>query len=248
MPLVSLQIDVSGPLYDFPDDAGQVVRDWRRRDGLTQEQLAHRAGMHQQAVARLEGGHQVPRVDTFARLLTACGAALRVERPLGQGVDRGPIRELLARPPAGRLLGIRTKGFGPVQGLRMLTWWRVSFVVVGPLAARLNGVPTPAGSIEICLARTRRNRERLGRTLRRLDGPPSRYLLRSGRIRPRSDGSDASECRTRSAPTMSWSEPRSRSRWASPPRCASPARRTCSGSGSPLGDGWIGSRLSCSQP
>lgn len=152
-------------------DAAQLVREWRRREGLTQEQLARRAGMQQQAVARIERGHQIPRLDTLQRLLTACGAVLRVERPLGAGVGRAPIRTLLARPATGRLLGVRAPGFGPVQALRMLTWRRLSFVVVGALAARLHGAPVSARVTEISLAPGRANRERLGRCLRSLHGP-----------------------------------------------------------------------------
>jgi transcriptional regulator with XRE-family HTH domain len=57
----------------------------------------------QPTVARIEGGQEVPRVDTLARLLQACGESLEVRPRLGAGVDRSLIREMLRRTPAERL-------------------------------------------------------------------------------------------------------------------------------------------------
>jgi transcriptional regulator with XRE-family HTH domain len=77
-------------------DAARVLRYARRRAGLTQRQLAERAGVAQPTIARIESGAMVPRVDTFDRLLEACGMGLEVERRLGIGEDRTLPRELLA--------------------------------------------------------------------------------------------------------------------------------------------------------
>jgi predicted transcriptional regulator len=59
--------------------------------------------MAQPAIARLERGAVVPRVDTLDLLLKACGHSLEVERRLGAGVDRTVIRRLLRLTPRGRL-------------------------------------------------------------------------------------------------------------------------------------------------
>lgn len=84
-------------------DAAGTLRDARRRAGLTQRALARHAGVPQPTVARIESGAVVPRVDTLDRLLAECGVALDgVPRP-GAGVDRTPIRELLALSPGERL-------------------------------------------------------------------------------------------------------------------------------------------------
>jgi transcriptional regulator with XRE-family HTH domain len=84
-------------------DAAGMLRDARRRAGLTQRALARRAGVPQPTVARIESGAVVPRVDTLDRLLADCGLGLEsVERP-GTGVDRSSIRALLAMPPRARL-------------------------------------------------------------------------------------------------------------------------------------------------
>jgi transcriptional regulator with XRE-family HTH domain len=81
-------------------DAARVLRQARRRAGLTQRQLAEKVGVPQSQIARIESGATVPRVDTLDRLLEACGEGLEsIPRP-GIGLDRTISRELL-RVPAG---------------------------------------------------------------------------------------------------------------------------------------------------
>lgn len=84
---------------------GSLIRAARQRHGLTQAQLARRAGTTASAVARLEGDRQSPSVDTLARLLAAMGEELEissVRRPLPQ--DDGPeLAAELRRPIAERL-------------------------------------------------------------------------------------------------------------------------------------------------
>jgi transcriptional regulator with XRE-family HTH domain len=83
-------------------DPARVLRQARRRAGLTQRELAARAGVPQSRIARIETGSVVPRVDTFDRLLEACGEGLEsVPRP-GRGLDRTLARELLALDPGAR--------------------------------------------------------------------------------------------------------------------------------------------------
>jgi len=49
-------------------DAARTLRDARRRAHLTQRALASRSGIPQPAIARIERGTVVPRVDTLDRL------------------------------------------------------------------------------------------------------------------------------------------------------------------------------------
>jgi transcriptional regulator with XRE-family HTH domain len=84
-------------------DAAGMLRDARRSAGLTQREVARRAGVPQPTVARIESRAVAPRVDTLDRLLAICGRGLDdVERP-GRGVDRTGIRELLRLTPAARV-------------------------------------------------------------------------------------------------------------------------------------------------
>ena len=80
-----------------------ALRAARRRAGLSQRQLAERAGVAQPMVARIESGGVRPRVDTLERLLRACGETLEVRPVRGIGIDRSLIRNLLALSPGERL-------------------------------------------------------------------------------------------------------------------------------------------------
>jgi predicted transcriptional regulator len=80
-----------------------MVRHARRRAGLTQRQLAAKAGIPQETIARIERGRVDPRVSTLDRLLEACGFGLEHMPRLGIGVDRPQIRERLTLTPRERL-------------------------------------------------------------------------------------------------------------------------------------------------
>src|SRR3954452_599108 len=58
---------------------GELVREGRKRAGLTQRKLADRAGTTQSAIARLESGRTAPSLETVERLLRLCGLQLIVE-------------------------------------------------------------------------------------------------------------------------------------------------------------------------
>jgi len=74
----------------------------RRRAGLTQRQLAAATGVAQPTVARIERGHEVPRVDTLDTLLRACGDSMEAVPLAGVGLDRTVILQLLGLTPAER--------------------------------------------------------------------------------------------------------------------------------------------------
>jgi predicted transcriptional regulator len=76
-------------------DAGRVLREARRRAGLSQREVAKRADVPQSSIAKIESGVVTPRVDTLDRLLAACGEALEAVRRKGEGVDRSVIRNLI---------------------------------------------------------------------------------------------------------------------------------------------------------
>jgi transcriptional regulator with XRE-family HTH domain len=82
---------------------GEIIRQRRLAHGLTQKQLAIRAGSTQAAVSRLERGEISPTFETLERFLQVMGeeAELIVRRSRGA---HGPARvaSLRARPPAER--------------------------------------------------------------------------------------------------------------------------------------------------
>lgn len=73
--------------------AGELIREVRTRTGLTQAELARRAGTSQAAVARYESGDVSPVVSTLERLLAAAGYSLSLDASR----DAGPVLDLVRR-------------------------------------------------------------------------------------------------------------------------------------------------------
>jgi transcriptional regulator with XRE-family HTH domain len=65
-------------MYHEDMDAAQLVREARRRAGLTQRGLAARVDVSQPLVARIEQGVVQPTFDRLVQLVRACGLDLEV--------------------------------------------------------------------------------------------------------------------------------------------------------------------------
>jgi transcriptional regulator with XRE-family HTH domain len=86
-------------------DPARVLRDARRRAGLSQATLAARSGTSQATISAYENGRKSPSVETFSRLLAAAGSRLVLKpaaRPVIEPtaaqqarVDRG-LQDVLA--------------------------------------------------------------------------------------------------------------------------------------------------------
>lgn len=75
---------------------GRLLREARRRHGVTQEQLAARAGTSQAAISRIERDVVSPSVSTLAGLLDLLGEELELSAtPIDYGHDRTLIRRNL---------------------------------------------------------------------------------------------------------------------------------------------------------
>ena len=75
---------------------GRLLRDARRRHGVTQEQLAARARTSQAAISRIERDIVSPSVSTLATLLDLLGEELELSAtPIDYGHDRTLIRRNL---------------------------------------------------------------------------------------------------------------------------------------------------------
>ena len=59
-------------------DSGQIVREARRRAGISQRTLASRVGMSQPSIARIERGDVQPSFDRTLGLVRACGFDLEI--------------------------------------------------------------------------------------------------------------------------------------------------------------------------
>jgi transcriptional regulator with XRE-family HTH domain len=83
---------------------GTLLRDTRRRHGLTQSQLAARARTSQAAISRIERDLVSPSVATLAQLLDLMGEELRLEaEPIEYGHDRSLLAQTISRTPEQRV-------------------------------------------------------------------------------------------------------------------------------------------------
>jgi transcriptional regulator with XRE-family HTH domain len=80
-----------------------ILLEARLRSGLTQAELAQRAGTAQSAIARWETGRARPAVETLAFLVRACGLELRVGLGEADPGERSLIERNLALTPTERL-------------------------------------------------------------------------------------------------------------------------------------------------
>lgn len=61
--------------------AGQIIRDARVQEGLTQSELAERVGAKKSYISRIERGGVEPSAGLFLQIINALG--LSIARPLG---------------------------------------------------------------------------------------------------------------------------------------------------------------------
>ena len=85
-------------------EAGALLRERRRAHGLSQHELAIRAGTRQATISRIENGHEVPTVQRLEQLLTALGERLELRAvPLDAERPAGDIQADRAKSMAARL-------------------------------------------------------------------------------------------------------------------------------------------------
>jgi transcriptional regulator with XRE-family HTH domain len=80
-----------------------LVREARRRAGMSQRELAERAGTTQSAIARLETGRSTPSFDAVLRLVRLCGLDLDVMLVERDDSDWAQAQRLRGLSPDARL-------------------------------------------------------------------------------------------------------------------------------------------------
>ena len=136
-------VDISRP------DIGGLVLRHRDAAGLTQDELARRAGVHQGTLSAIERNSRDPTFTTLCRLLDV----LDLQLELGV-VDRAAavdaaIDAAARRPVADRL---RRRSFDGVDILDNLA--AASPVVEGPAGAVLHGAPIDVVHVDVAVVRT----------------------------------------------------------------------------------------------
>ena len=85
-------------------DVGELLREARRRHGLTQKQLAIRARTSQAAISRIERGLVSPTLETLRKLLAMMNEELVLDaKPIDWGHDLTLLRASLDRSPEQRI-------------------------------------------------------------------------------------------------------------------------------------------------
>ncbi len=80
-----------------------IVREARRRAGLTQAELAERAGVPKSTVGRIESGARVPSTEMVERLVRASGLDVSVSLTEPDPGTDSMFERTLRRSPAERL-------------------------------------------------------------------------------------------------------------------------------------------------
>jgi transcriptional regulator with XRE-family HTH domain len=83
--------------------SGDLLREARKRAGLTQAELGRRVGKPQSSIARWESGDVKPSLETLRELIRACGLELTFAIANYDDSYIPYIREALRRTPQERL-------------------------------------------------------------------------------------------------------------------------------------------------
>jgi transcriptional regulator with XRE-family HTH domain len=86
--------------------AWAIVREARHRAGLTQRELAQRAGKAQSEIAKIERARRDPSLSTLERLVSAAGFDLQIHLVPHDAHDEDLIRAMLALTPEERLASL----------------------------------------------------------------------------------------------------------------------------------------------
>lgn len=76
----------------------QLIREARRRAGISQQELANRTGLQQPAIARWESGRVEPSLSTVERLVGACGLELQLALAHADTADGASLQNLALSP------------------------------------------------------------------------------------------------------------------------------------------------------
>ncbi|HXB65567.1 MAG TPA: helix-turn-helix transcriptional regulator [Solirubrobacteraceae bacterium] len=141
--------------------SANLIIEARRRSGLTQRELATRAGVRQQEIARYERGRVTPSLERLRQLIAACDLELTLGLARADTDHDRAIARALAMPPARRLARALRKAAearrsqtqrgedqqprDPIGVLRILNESGMSYVLIGELAELLRASPLLPG-------------------------------------------------------------------------------------------------------
>ncbi len=86
--------------------AAKLLKEARKRAGLTQRDLARRSGKAQSAIARIESGKSMPSTSTLNHLIEAAGFEIQTElsvKPIEKSHMLSDVSRILKLTPEQRL-------------------------------------------------------------------------------------------------------------------------------------------------
>ncbi len=86
--LVSFEKDAAGEIL-MASDSGQVIREYRKRYGMSQEELGELMGLRRESILRIESGSVTPTLDFVKTFIKAASLieVIRVERAQHKEID-----------------------------------------------------------------------------------------------------------------------------------------------------------------
>ena len=68
--------------------SGQILREARREENVTQAELANRIGTTKSYISKIENGTMTPSVSTFYRIIHALGLRVEIAKPISSVMCR----------------------------------------------------------------------------------------------------------------------------------------------------------------
>jgi transcriptional regulator with XRE-family HTH domain len=130
-------------------DVGALVLSHRDAAGLTQADLAGRAGVTQGAVSAIERNRRDPSLGTLCRVLEAMDLTLRLDVGQRQEALDAAIDEALARPPADRLRNRTVDGIAIAERLSA-----AAPILDGVAGAAIHGAPVTVDRVDVIVTDT----------------------------------------------------------------------------------------------
>jgi transcriptional regulator with XRE-family HTH domain len=122
--------------------SADLVKELRAGQGLTQTELARRAGIARETLSRWESGAKHPSLDSLARVAAAAGAHLDVRLTMPEHELVALAEDQLELSPADRLKSLLLGGWPACRDALCAASIVDSLgVLVGPAAAALSGAP-----------------------------------------------------------------------------------------------------------
>lgn len=129
--------------------AARILHDARWMVGLTQAEVAQRAGVTRQVVSQYEQGSRQPSVETLDRLLAGCGMRLRLSAVPEPGLEDEPTRDLLKLPPIKRISSSQASALRLLAHACPACPTLDAMIVGGKVGARLHGACIRVNEVEI---------------------------------------------------------------------------------------------------